>query len=96
VLSGQRLAETGETTPLDGAELGKAWQSLRKRYGKEFTLSSARAAAWDRRGAAECERRQLWAGAIRHLDRLIAQGASADLSARRARANAELRNGAGD
>ncbi|HEY7154021.1 MAG TPA: hypothetical protein VH575_08710 [Gemmataceae bacterium] len=90
VLSGQRLASAGETAPFDGAELEKAWRDGRKKHGKDFAPAAEHAAAWHRRGATECERRQLWVGAVQHLDRLIADGASADLYVRRARANTAL------
>ncbi len=93
IVGGQRLADAGETAAFDGAELGKAWQVVQQKYSKEFTPAAGRAAAWDQRGAAECEHRQLWTGAVQHLTRLIAQCASADLYARRALAHSELGNG---
>jgi tetratricopeptide (TPR) repeat protein len=71
--------------------LEKAWREVQKKYGKDFAPAAERAAAWHRRGAVECERRQLWVGTVQHLDRLIAGGASADLYARRAGANTALR-----
>jgi WD40 repeat protein/tetratricopeptide (TPR) repeat protein len=91
VLDGQRMTDAGETAPFEGAEMEKAWQQVQKKYGKEFVPTAGHLAAWDQRGEAECERRQLWSGAVRHLDRLLAAGASAELYARRAQANAALR-----
>ncbi len=90
VLSGRRPTNAGETKSLDGAELDKAWQEARKKYVKDFTPAAERVSDWHRRGAVECEHRRLWVGSVGHLDRLIAGGGSADLYARRARANAEL------
>ncbi|MGH7172504.1 MAG: beta-propeller domain-containing protein, partial [Gemmataceae bacterium] len=90
VLSAQRAADAGEMAPLDRAELSKAWLNVRKKYEKDFTASRDRVAAWHRRGAEECERRQLWSGALRHLDYLIIAGPSPDLHARRGRANSEM------
>jgi WD40 repeat protein/tetratricopeptide (TPR) repeat protein len=91
VLSAERMTDAGETTSLDRAELGKAWQDLQKKYGKDFAQTSQRLAAWHRRGAAECEDQHLWVGALRHLDYLVSTGGSADLYGRRGRANLELR-----
>ncbi len=91
VLSGQRLVDAGEPVSLEGAELEKAWQQIHKKYGKEFASDTAHRTAWDRRGAAECEHRQLWVGAVQYLDRLLASEQSAELYARRAGANASLR-----
>jgi len=91
VLSAQRIADAGEMAPLDRAELSKAWQDVRKKYDKEFTAARDRVVAWHRRGAEECEGRQLWNGVLRHLDYLIVVAPSSDLHARRGRANVELR-----
>jgi tetratricopeptide (TPR) repeat protein len=90
VLNGRRLADAGATAPLDGAELEKAWQQVHKKYGKEFVSDAGHRTAWHRRAAAECEHRQLWTGAVQHLDHLLASGESAELFARRAGANAAL------
>lgn len=90
VLSAERLTDAGELAPLDRVELGKAWQDVQRKFGKEFAASPQRLAAWHRRGAAECEDQHLWLGALRHLDYLVTAGASADLYARRGRANREL------
>jgi tetratricopeptide (TPR) repeat protein len=92
VLAGQQLTEGGREAPVDGAELGKLWQELRKKYGKDFSPSAERALAWARRGAVECENQQQWNGALRHLNRLLAAEASAELYASRGRANAQLRH----
>jgi tetratricopeptide (TPR) repeat protein len=85
------LADAGEPVSLEGAELEKAWQQVLKKAGKEFIPDAGHRMAWDRRGAAECESRQLWTGAVQHLDRLLAGGESAELYARRAGANAALK-----
>jgi WD40 repeat protein/tetratricopeptide (TPR) repeat protein len=90
ILSGQRLANASETASFDGAELEKAWRDVRKKHGKDFAPVAEHATAWHRRGAMECEQRQLWVGAVQHLDRLIAGEASTDLYVRRARANVAL------
>lgn len=91
VLSAARTADAGEMAPLDRAELSKAWQDVRKKQGKDFTPTAERAAAWHQRGAEECESRHFWIGVLQHLDYLITSRASADLYARRGRANLELR-----
>ncbi len=91
VLSAERLADAGKVISLDRAELSKAWQDVRKKYGKDFAPAMECAAAWHHRGAEECENRQLWIGALGHLDYLITAGTSVDLYVRRGRANRELR-----
>lgn len=91
LLTGRHPSGDGQMTPLTDADWGKEWNQLREKYAKELAIHPASAAAWHLRGAAECEQRQLWQGALRHLDRLIAvSGASAELNARRTRVNAEL------
>jgi tetratricopeptide (TPR) repeat protein len=92
LIDGQRLVGVAETAPFEGADLDKTWKAIQKKYGKDFAAAADRAAAWHRRGAVECEHRQLWVGSVRHLDRLIACGESTDLFARRARAHAALRH----
>jgi WD40 repeat protein len=91
VLADERPADGGAAVPLGGAELEKAWREARKKYGAEFAPAAERAAAWDRRGAVECEHRRLWVGAVLYLDRLLARAPTVDLFVRRARANTELR-----
>ncbi|HTU19161.1 MAG TPA: hypothetical protein VMG10_13960 [Gemmataceae bacterium] len=90
LLSTQRVTEAGEKVPLDRAELSKAWQDVQKKYAKDFSPARDRLTAWHGRGAEECEGRQLWFGALQHLDYLIAARASSELHARRGRANVEL------
>ena len=92
VLSAQRVADAGQVVPLDRAELTRAWQDVRKKYGKDFMASRDRLAAWHGRGRGSANRRQLWSGALRHLDYLIIAKPSSSLHARRGRANAELRH----
>jgi WD40 repeat protein/tetratricopeptide (TPR) repeat protein len=91
LLSAERMADAGETTPLDRAALLKAWQDVHTKYAKEFAPSAEREAAWHRRAASECENRQMWKGAFVHLDYLISAKPSTDLYARRGQANAKLR-----
>jgi tetratricopeptide (TPR) repeat protein len=97
VLAGRRVEGGAGLVPLDAGELSAAWRDLRSRYAKDFTASAERGRAWERRGAAECEGRKLWAGAVRHLGRLLVQTGetpvppAGNLYARRARAHGELR-----
>jgi tetratricopeptide (TPR) repeat protein len=92
VLAGRRAEDGAGLVPLDAGKLGAVWRDLRSRHANDFTPSADRARAWERRGADECEGRKLWAGAVRHLDRLLGGvSASGDLYARRARAHGELR-----
>ncbi len=91
VLAGQRLDDTGRLQTLEDAELVKTWRDLRTKPAPDFTLSAQRALAWDRQGAEECERNQLWSGAVQHIDQLIeAKDGGWELFARRARALTEL------
>lgn len=91
VLSAERLTDAGEIVPLDSVELSKEWQDVHAKYGQDFAPSPQRLAAWHRAGAEECEQQHLCVGVLKHLDYLISAGASADLYARRGRANLELR-----
>ena len=50
------MTDEGSETPVDRCELGKAWQDVQAKYGKEFAPSPQRLAAWHHRGALECER----------------------------------------
>jgi WD40 repeat protein/Flp pilus assembly protein TadD len=90
VLTGKRRTDSGELLPLDSAELSKEWRDLHDKYPKDFVPSPLRLAAWHRHCAEECERQHLWMGALQHLDQLITTGSSAELYARRGRANLEL------
>jgi WD40 repeat protein/tetratricopeptide (TPR) repeat protein len=92
VLAGQRPDDAGRFFPIDDADLAKAWHDLRAKYAADLSPSPERALAWDRRGASECERHQLWEGAVRHLDRLVeAKAGGWELYARRATALVELK-----
>jgi WD40 repeat protein/Flp pilus assembly protein TadD len=93
VLTGQRFAGIGELAACDAAEMARDWQGLRAKYASEFAPAGERVAAWVQRGAAECERRQLWVGVVKHLDHLLAErSAPPELYAQRARAHKELRH----
>ncbi len=70
----------------------KAWDNLRPRYPADFAPSADRQLAWARRGLEECQRQENWAGALRHLDRLIAaEPGRPELYLRRAAAHKALR-----
>jgi eukaryotic-like serine/threonine-protein kinase len=91
VLAGRRLSEEGGgTVPYEARDLRAAWAELEGKYGGEFSPPRARLLAWAARGAAECEARGLWAGAVLHLTRLVEESGGADLYVRRAHALAEL------
>jgi tetratricopeptide (TPR) repeat protein len=91
VLAGQRADDAGRLVPFDDAELVKTWRDLRTKHAPDLAPAGERALAWDRRGAEECERHQLWQGAVLHLDRLVeAKDGGGELYARRARALTEL------
>jgi WD40 repeat protein/tetratricopeptide (TPR) repeat protein len=92
VLNAERMTDSGETAPLDRTELSKEWQDVHTKYGKGFAPSPQRLAAWHRAGAEECEHQHLSMGALQHLNYLISTEASADLYARRGRANLELKH----
>ncbi len=91
VLSGREEAGPGQLAPAAAGDLESAWDHVAARFPEEFTPSRARQLAWARRGAAEGESKELWAGAMRHLDVLLEENASAELLARRARARASMR-----
>lgn len=92
VLTDQQLDESGVVGAVGDKAVAQAWRELREKYPADFEVVPQRALAWSRGGAAECERRQLWTGAVRHLDRLLAAAPpdAPDLFARRGRAQAAL------
>jgi tetratricopeptide (TPR) repeat protein len=91
VVSGREEAGAGQLAPVPVRDLETSWDHLAARYPKEFELPPSRLLAWTRRGAAECEARELWAGALRHLDVLVAESPDAALHARRGKARNRLR-----
>jgi WD40 repeat protein len=60
------------------------WETLRKRYSSNFTVSPAQVLAWHQHQAEDAEEKKCWFTAAFHLERLIAlQGANPDLLRRR-------------
>jgi WD40 repeat protein/Tfp pilus assembly protein PilF len=91
LLVGHRLDDI-TVTPLPADDAQKAWAALKARYPADFAPAPERALAWSRRGLDECERQQNWAGALGHLDRLIAaEPGRPDFYLRRAAAHKALR-----
>src|SRR5262249_20584498 len=70
ILTGRQLDATGAFAAADVAEVRKAWDTLRAKTPRDFTLAPERLLAWHRRGADECEQGKQWAGALMHLERL--------------------------
>ncbi len=91
VVSGREEAGAGQLAPVAVRDLETAWDHLAARYPKEFELPQPRLHTWAWRGAAECEARELWAGALRHLDVLLAESPDATLHARRGKARNRFR-----
>ncbi len=90
LLSCERSAPGGPL-PAGPEEVGAAWKALRDKAAGDFAAPKERLLAWGRRGAAECEGRGDWGGAVLHLGRLLAAAPSGELYARRARALAQQR-----
>ncbi len=91
VLSGRDEVGPGRLAALEVRELETAWDQATARLRGEFQQARSRRLAWARRGAAECEARNLWGGASRHLDVLLEEeGHEPALYARRGRARAAL------
>jgi WD40 repeat protein len=91
LLVGHRL-DDATVTALSADDAQKAWAALKPRYPADFAASPERALAWARRGLEECERQENWAGAVKHLDRLIAaEPGRPDFYLRRAAAHKALR-----
>jgi WD40 repeat protein len=90
VLSGREESVPGRLAPVGVGELESAWDHLQARHAGDFDPPRKRLLAWAKRGARECEARGLWAGAVRHLDVLLQEGATPPLYARRAKARAEM------
>jgi WD40 repeat protein/tetratricopeptide (TPR) repeat protein len=91
VVSGREEAGPGQLAPVAVHDLESAWDHLAARYAAEFDPPRARLRAWAQRGAGECEARELWTGALRHLDVLLQESADAALFARRGKARLRLR-----
>ncbi len=72
LLSGSRVETSGALVPLTPKEFRDAWQALRQKYPEDFVASDREVLAWHRREADDCEAKEVWDWAIRHLDRLIA------------------------
>jgi tetratricopeptide (TPR) repeat protein len=75
--------------------LESAWDHLTARDASEFDPPRQAVLAWARRGAAQCEARGFWAGAVRHLSVLLEESAEPALYARRGKARAEIAQYAG-
>jgi WD40 repeat protein/tetratricopeptide (TPR) repeat protein len=87
VLAGHRLDPTGALAPLTADEFRAAWQVLKAKYPRDFSVSAERALAWYGQEAQACEATGDWFAARKHLDRLIeAEPANEVLRQRRARA----------
>jgi tetratricopeptide (TPR) repeat protein len=91
VITGREEAGAGRLAPVQVRDLESAWDHLVARYAAEFDPPRERLRAWARRGATECNARQLWAGALHHLDVLLAESPDAALHARRGQARIRLR-----
>ena len=91
MLSGREEAGPGQLAPVSVRDLESAWDHLTVRYASEFDPPRGQLLAWAQRGAAECEVRELWAGAIRHVGVLLSESAGPALYARRGKARAEMR-----
>lgn len=90
VLSSREASSFVSLAPASPGDLERAWDRLLVRFEADFTPPRQRLLAWSRRGAAECEARGLWAGALRHLDGLLADRVEPALYARRGKARTEL------
>jgi WD40 repeat protein/tetratricopeptide (TPR) repeat protein len=92
LLTGHHLVVEGGLAACDAKEASAAWQALQPKYPADFAVVGARLSAWHQRGVDECERGELWAGALTHLAALIDKDpARWDYRARRARAWAKLK-----
>ncbi|MFL5339232.1 MAG: protein kinase domain-containing protein [Gemmataceae bacterium] len=89
-LSGQRIDETGGTTPLDTEALKKLWEELKAEQADDLAPSPAAQQSWHRRAATQCEQAGDWYAAATHLDELLkSDPKNSGLRLRRARAAAE-------
>jgi WD40 repeat protein/tetratricopeptide (TPR) repeat protein len=91
VVSAREEAGPGQLAPVAVRDLETAWEHLTARYAAEFESPRERLRAWARRGAAECESRELWAGALYHLNILLRESPDSALHARRGKARNQLR-----
>jgi tetratricopeptide (TPR) repeat protein len=91
LLSGSRVETRGALVPLTSREFRDAWQALGKKYPGDFVASDRDVLAWHRREADDCEAKQVWDSAIKHLDCMIAsEPDQGELYARRGNAYAVL------
>jgi WD40 repeat protein/tetratricopeptide (TPR) repeat protein len=90
-ISGRDEAGAGQLVALAANDLESAHDQATKRHRSEFQQGHSRLLAWARRGAAECEARGLWGGAIHHLNALVEQSPNdISLYARRGKARLEM------
>ncbi len=90
VLSGREETAPGQVAPVAARDLEAAFERLSNRHAAELAPPKERLLAWARRGAEECEARGLSAGALRHLDVLLAGSSDPVLLARRGKARLQL------
>jgi WD40 repeat protein/Tfp pilus assembly protein PilF len=92
LLSGHQVSSEGGLAASDVKDESAAWQALQPKYAADFAAVDARLSAWHQRAVDECERRDLWTGALTHLAALLEKDTSRwDYRARRARAYAKLK-----
>jgi tetratricopeptide (TPR) repeat protein len=91
LLGGRRLDDSGAEVPPEANDLRAAWGDFQKRFPRDLAATPEQVLSWHRRGAEECERQRLWAGAVLHLRQLLDnEPGRSDLLVRRARARGEL------
>jgi tetratricopeptide (TPR) repeat protein len=93
ILSGSRIDASGSAVPVSSSELREAHEALLARHPETFRTSVEQLRNWHLRQAERCEASRFWAGAVEHLNHLIADGPDAGaLLIRRGLAHAELEN----
>jgi WD40 repeat protein len=66
LLSCRRTEDPGTLGPLSREEIDQAWNKLRKRYPKDFTVTAEQVIVWHRREMEDCIRERNPAAAVFH------------------------------
>jgi Flp pilus assembly protein TadD len=90
LLSGRQETATSQIGPAGATDLEAAYDRLTNRHAADFEVPRARQVAWAWRGAEQCEARELWVGALRHLDVLLVDSTDPALFARRGKARVQV------
>jgi tetratricopeptide (TPR) repeat protein len=71
LLASHRIDQSAGVVPLSGTEIREDYTILSSKFPRDFQSTPEDLLAWHRREAMDCEWRQRWSDAVRHLDYVI-------------------------